>query len=649
MSQRGNQKLERTSDCQEKLAVLSFRFQMLLICSVVLFLFYPSINSEICLLDDRDMLNSYSLVTQFDLMGTFFPNSREGLYYRPMIGASFLLDRFLWNLDPAIMHLENILFHFTNSLLIFLSARRIISKTCYLPLFASLIFAVHPIATESVNWISGRTDLLAVMFILASLYSTFCYRQSRKFLWIAVAVVTLILGVLTKETAIGLIPALVFILSSEKTGVARTPHELRIERQPLIVFLLACSLSLSAALLFYNHYLSIVIALSYFIYLLWCRRGVLNSTSLRRYLLIFTGTSVFLWALFWGIRRLAFSTQSPHVARTLGLLFTDMNHTLSLFFRGCGFYVRKFLYPFPQNFVIRDVSPYYSLFGILLLCLVVVLIVKRRLPDSLVIAGFWMIAPVLPLTFESIAWTSYAERYVYPAAPFWILAMAAYLSSAGFDHIPVRIHKACLAVISLLTIVMAASTFQRNIVWQTNLALFKDSVEKTPDYKPVRGLYMTALYEKGLYDEALEQYHIAQAIPLIQFKYNPNYELFYVQLLITKNRFVEAEQVLDIVNNKTKGKEPGVYETYIDLATQMVLITIIDTENRRIKERMAVVYDKWYELTKDPMLLYRKGQFMLSLNMRSEAGTLFAKAATVFPENNPYRGYSEKLAKTLGT
>ena len=116
---------------------------------------------------------------------------------------------------------------------------------------------------------------------------------------------------------------------------------------------------------------------------------------------------------------------------------------------------------------------------------------------------------------------------------------------------------------------MAASTFQRNIVWQTNLALFKDSVEKTPDYKPVRGLYMTALYEKGLYDEALEQYHIAQAIPLIQFKYNPNYELFYVQLLITKNRFVEAEQVLDIVNNKTKGKEPGVYETYIDLATQM--------------------------------------------------------------------------------
>jgi len=639
--------LELTSFSPQKHVALGFRYQIILICCVVLYLFYPSINSEICLLDDRDMINSYSLVKHFDLIGTFFPNGLEGLYYRPMIGVSFLIDRFLWNLDPAIMHLENILFHLTSSLLIFLIARIIISKTSKLPLIAALIFAVHPIATESVNWISGRTDLQAVMFVLASLYSILCFRQSLRLWWLAAAIVALIFGALTKETAIGFVPALVFILSSNKTGIAHTINGLNTQRKPLIVFLLACILSLSTALLYYNHYLSIVIALSYFFYLLWCRKCIVSGASLRKYLLLLSGTAISLWALFWGIRKLAFSTQSPYISRTLGLLFADMNHTLSLFFRGSGFYVKKFIYPFPLSFVIRDVSPYYSLFGIILLCLVAVLIVRRRVPDSLVIAGFCMIAPVLPLTFESIAWTSYAERYVYPAAPFWILAIAGYLSLAGFDRLPDRIHKACLAGLSLLIIVMAASTFQRNIVWQTNLALFKDSVEKTPDYKPVRGLYMTALYEKGMYDEALRQYRIAQSIPVIQLKYSPNYELFYVQLLIAKKQFIEAERELNAINVKTAGKNPDVYEKYVELAPRLMVTSVDIANKKRIFEKLGESYDKWYELTKDPMILYRKGQVMLSIDKKREAGNLFARAATTFPENDLYRGYSEKLARNL--
>lgn len=644
MSQQGNQKLELTAYSTDKHGVLGFRYQVVLICCTVLYLFYPSIYGEICLLDDREMLNAYSFVEHFDLKGTFFPQSREGLYYRPMIGVSFWMDRFLWNLDPAIMHLENILLHLTSSLLIFLIARLIISKTSTLPLFAALIFAVHPIATESVNWISGRTDLLAVTFVLVSLYSMFCFRQTMRPWWLVTALVTLILSALTKETAVGYIPALFFILSSKRTAVTQA-DELNSQQQSLFTFLMACILSLSAALLFFNHYLSIAFALLYFFYLLWCRRGSANDASFWKYLVLLFGTAISLWTLYWGIRELAFSSQSPHISRTLGLLFTDMNHTLSLFFRGSGFYVKKFIYPFPLNFVIRDVSPYYTLVGVMLLCLVAVLVVRRRLSDSLVIAGFWMIAPVLPLTFESIAWTSYAERYVYPAAPFWILAIVGYLSSAGFDRFPDRIHKVCVAGLSLLIIVMAASTFQRNIVWQTNIALFEDTVKKTADYKPVRGLYMSALFEKGFYDLALQQFHVAQSIPIIEFKYNSNYDLFYVYLLIAKKQFAKAELELDRINKKTKGKDPAVYEAYLEFAPQIIINAANISEKKRIAELLLMSYDKLYTLTNDPMLLYRKGQFLLLLNREDAARKMFESAAIAFPEKSSYKKYSEKLAR----
>ncbi|MFZ4859278.1 MAG: glycosyltransferase family 39 protein [Desulfuromonadaceae bacterium] len=626
--------------------ILTFR-SFVMIIFTALIAYYPVFFAEVCLLDDRNMLSSLSEVECFDLIGTFFPQSHAGLYFRPMIAFSFQVDRLLWNLDPTIMHFENIVLHLTSSFLIFLIARLKISQTSKLPFFAAFIFAVLPIATESVSWISGRTDLLAVMFILSSLYSVLLFKKSNKYLHLTSSIVLLVLGVLAKETAIAFIPAVMFILNSKNSGVLHQLLILQINKIQIIVFCSICSLSLVSALLFYNYYLPVGIVFLYFFYLQWCMRERDNGTALQKVFVQLSGTFIALWAVSWGVRTVAFTTQSPHILRTFNLLFADMNHTLSLFFGAAGFYFKKFVYPFPLNFVIRDISPFYSLLGIFLLCIVVVLIVRRQLPDTLIIAGFCMIVPVMPLIFESIAWTSYAERYVYPAAPFWILALAFYSDSAGFDRISLRTSRLCIVGLSLLIFISASATFQRNQVWQTNLALFKDSVEKTPTYKPVRGLYMTALYEKGLYDEALQQYHIAQSLQTIPIKYNPNYELFYVQLLMLKNRFVEAEQELDRIFGKTKGNVPEVYEISVELASRMLLEKNDAAEYKRLKIRLSDAYDKWYELTKDPMLLYRKGQFLLAQNDRKEAGKLFGKAAILFPVNNLFHNYSVKLANSL--
>jgi hypothetical protein len=44
-------------------------------------------------------------------------------------------------------------------------------------LLAGLLFALHPVHTESVAWISGRTDLLATFFFLLAFISFLTYEK----------------------------------------------------------------------------------------------------------------------------------------------------------------------------------------------------------------------------------------------------------------------------------------------------------------------------------------------------------------------------------------------------------------------------------------------------------------------------------------
>ena len=88
-------------------------------------------------------------------------------YYRPLSGLSLALDYRAWGGDPFGFHLTNLLLHAAASLLVlFLSlglgaGRGVAWVTAFL-------FALHPIHTEAVAWIAGRTDLLAFVFAGAS-------------------------------------------------------------------------------------------------------------------------------------------------------------------------------------------------------------------------------------------------------------------------------------------------------------------------------------------------------------------------------------------------------------------------------------------------------------------------------------------------
>ncbi|MBF0327631.1 MAG: tetratricopeptide repeat protein [Nitrospirae bacterium] len=86
-------------------------------------------------------------------------------YYRPLTFLSFLVEERLHGLKPFPMHLLNVLLHTVNAFLVYRLARFII-KDEQASFFAALLFAVHPISNETVDFLSCRNTLLACFFAL---------------------------------------------------------------------------------------------------------------------------------------------------------------------------------------------------------------------------------------------------------------------------------------------------------------------------------------------------------------------------------------------------------------------------------------------------------------------------------------------------
>jgi len=148
------------------------------------------------------------------------------LVYRPLFFASFALDGWIWGLNPSGFHLTNLLLHGCVTLLVF----RFLSVWTDSPRIGWLsaaVFAVHPVHTEAVAWISGRADLLAGLFTLISLLAAFRSSSGRPsdlktWGWAAIAGGSFVMALLSKESAV-ILPALVLLSGlSKRTGSWKT-------------------------------------------------------------------------------------------------------------------------------------------------------------------------------------------------------------------------------------------------------------------------------------------------------------------------------------------------------------------------------------------------------------------------------------------
>jgi tetratricopeptide (TPR) repeat protein len=99
-------------------------------------------------------------------------------YYQPLVRLSHVLVYQIWGRDASAHHAVNVFLHALNAALMFgflwtlltcvsLTAReRLAMATC-----VSVVFAIHPLQTESVAWLAVRTQLLCTMFGIGSLWA----------------------------------------------------------------------------------------------------------------------------------------------------------------------------------------------------------------------------------------------------------------------------------------------------------------------------------------------------------------------------------------------------------------------------------------------------------------------------------------------
>jgi tetratricopeptide (TPR) repeat protein len=90
-------------------------------------------------------------------------------YYRPISILGFLLCYKLFGLLPYGFHLANLLLHVLMVCLLFGLTKQLF-QNLWLGFVAAAAFALHPIHTESVAWVSAVTDLELAVFYLAAFW-----------------------------------------------------------------------------------------------------------------------------------------------------------------------------------------------------------------------------------------------------------------------------------------------------------------------------------------------------------------------------------------------------------------------------------------------------------------------------------------------
>jgi protein O-mannosyl-transferase len=137
---------------------------------------------------------------------------------RPLLHLTFWLNRRISDLQPYSYHLFNVILHWVNGLLVALIAARLLSWAGLLQArerlvgagFAAAVFLLHPLQTEAVSYVAGRSETLSVLFAFAA-FAWFLYRRRDGIGWwdAAAVVVLFAAAVMTKEHTMALLGVLV--------------------------------------------------------------------------------------------------------------------------------------------------------------------------------------------------------------------------------------------------------------------------------------------------------------------------------------------------------------------------------------------------------------------------------------------------------
>lgn len=178
-----------------------------IIISVLSFLVFFNTLSNDFVFDDESVVQNYPAIRDLGNIPKYF-TAEEGFhkvignYYRPVVYTTYTFDYFLWGLNPYGFHLTNNLLNLIASLFLFAVLYRLFSKFKYgliAALLSTLIFTAHPVHTEAVTWVSGRTDSLVTLFFFAAFYFYVVYSETEINKHLVLSLVFYALGLMSKE------------------------------------------------------------------------------------------------------------------------------------------------------------------------------------------------------------------------------------------------------------------------------------------------------------------------------------------------------------------------------------------------------------------------------------------------------------------
>ena len=402
-------------------------------------------------------------------------------YYRPLTNLSLYVDRKVWGLRPTGYHLTNVMI---NTAVVFLMCLLLweLFGSVWLAGLGGLLVGIHPAMNCVVTFISNRTYLLALFFLLVGAYALLRGQHGRARVWRVLFGGSLMLSALALEAS------LVFAALAAAWLVAN-----RTRYRRLLVWMAAITLPMAAYLLL--------------------RLGIARVP--------FAGSAV-RWAI----------TEPLRIINTFGqqlqLLLFPFN--------------QKVIYVPTRPFTSFSV---YTILGLLFLGLPPYAVIRlgrstarhrvthgassnlkpRRSAQPEVEAGrlgwsgyVWMVLFLLP--FTHLVFLGPAGRMLYLAAPGVLILLAALYRATNHKRLTTRV---AYGAILLYTALFAVQTLRRNPIWRDELSLNQMMVREAPASAVGHLNYGLALADVGRKEEAIEQYRIAVGI-------NPDYDRPHLSL-----------------------------------------------------------------------------------------------------------------------
>jgi tetratricopeptide (TPR) repeat protein len=442
-----------------------------------------SLNGVFTFDDAASVAENSSIRQLWPLSGPLSPPDRgEPVAGRPVVNLSFAINYALHGLDVRGYHVFNIGVHLACALLLYglirwtaslkASGYQAIDDVAFA---AALLWMVHPLVTEAVNYISQRTELMMALFYLLTLYASVRAAEARLKpdptyegrLWTAIAIVSCALGMASKETMVTV---------------------------PLVVMLYD-------RIFLYHSFKEAVRA-----------RAALYAGL--------ASTWVLLAALIWSGPR----WESAGFSTGISVWTYLLNQTVMLveYLKRAVWPVNLILdYGEPRSLTLADVAPQAALIVGLLVATIAAL-VRRPAVGFLAAVFFIILAPtssILPIATEVGA-----ERRMYlPLAALAVLAVLSARSLLG----RVRVKQAAItgvAFLSAVTFALGVLSVRRNAEYSDERGLWATTLARWPHARAHRN-YATLLKRAGYRDEVIEHLRLSlDGHP--EARYGLGYELY---------------------------------------------------------------------------------------------------------------------------